>query len=162
MPRFHGRLPCVALVRNGLQDRGAETALRKERRSWPQEICLIDQTRGVIIAERVRVARSVVQRFLGLMGRSGLRPEEGLLLDPCSSIHTFVMRFPIDVLYVGPDHVVRRVDHEMRPWRIGPFFTGAAYVVELAPGTARRTGVVPGDRLGWRPASEPDTAGSCP
>lgn len=134
--------------------------LRKERRSWPDEICLIDHTRGVVIAERVRVARSVMQRFLGLMGRSGLRPEEGLLLDPCSSIHTFVMRFPIDVLYVGPDHVVRRVDHAMRPWRVGPLFTGAAYVVELAPGIARRTGVAPGDRLCWRPATAKDQARS--
>uniref|UniRef100_A0A7C2W8S6 DUF192 domain-containing protein n=2 Tax=Thermorudis TaxID=1649508 RepID=A0A7C2W8S6_9BACT len=123
------------------------------RRAWPKEIRLIDQTRGVVIAERVRVARSVAQRFLGLMGRSGLQPGEGLLLDPCSSIHTFFMRFPIDVLYVGPDHIVRRVDHAMRPWRIGPLFTGAAYVVELAPGTARRTGVAVGDRVCCQPAT---------
>ncbi len=127
-------------------------ALDWNRRRWPQEISLRDETRGVVIAERVRVARSFVRRFLGLMGRRGLRPGEGLLLDPCSSIHTFLMRFPIDVVYVGPDHVVRRVDHAMRPWRIGPLFTGAAYVVELAAGTARQVGVAPGDRLSWQPA----------
>lgn len=127
-------------------------ALERNRRRWPQEISLRDETRGVVIAERVRVARSFVRRFLGLMGRPRLRPGEGLLLDPCSSIHTFLMRFPIDVVYVGPDHVVRRVDHAMRPWRIGPLFTGAAYVVELAAGTAREAGVAPGDQLSWKPA----------
>jgi uncharacterized membrane protein (UPF0127 family) len=117
-------------------------------------VCLIHATRGVVVAERVAVARSFLHRLRGLMGRSLLEPGEGLLIDPCSSIHTCFMRFPIDVLYMGADDVVRRVDHGMRPWRIGPLFTGAAYVVELPAGTAREAGVATGDRLCWRPIDE--------
>jgi len=123
-----------------------------ERRQWPAVVCLTDATRGVVVAQRVKVASSFLQRLRGLMGRSTLDPGEGLLIDPCSSVHTFFMRFPIDVLYIGADHVVRRVDHGMRPWRIGPLFTGAVYVVELPAGTARETGVVAGARLSWQPA----------
>lgn len=126
--------------------------IRTNRTPWPREIAVIDATRGVVLAERVRVATSFAARFLGLMGRGTLAPGEGLLIDPCSSIHTFFMRFPIDVLYVGSDHVVRRIDHAMRPWRFGPLNTGAQYVIELPAGTVARVGVAPGDRLTWCPS----------
>lgn len=117
---------------------------------WPAVVTLLDETRQVVIADRVYLARSLWARFRGLMGRTRLDDTEGLLIDPCSAIHTLWMRFPIDVLYVGRDHVVRHIDHGLRPWRIGALRTGAAYVVELNAGVAERAGVHVGDRVGWR------------
>jgi uncharacterized membrane protein (UPF0127 family) len=81
------------------------------------------------------------------MFRGTLDPGEGLLIDPCSSIHTMWMRFPIDVLYVDGDGRVVRADSGMRPWRIGPVFTGGRYVVELPPGTIRASRTEVGDYL---------------
>jgi uncharacterized protein len=72
---------------------------------------------------------------------------EGILIDPCSSIHTFWMRFPIDVVYVDRDGRVVRADRSMKPWRIGPIFTGSRWVVELPSGTIDATGTQIGDVL---------------
>lgn len=71
----------------------------------------------------------------------------GLIIDPCSSIHTFWMRFPLDVLYMGRDSKVIRADEAMNPWRIGPVFTGSKWVIELPPGTISATGTAPGDTI---------------
>lgn len=60
----------------------------------------------------------------------------------------FFMRFPIDVLYVDKDNVVVRIQHVLKPWRLGPIYTrGARYVVELPAGTLAEAGVQLGDKL---------------
>lgn len=105
---------------------------------------------GRQIAGRGRLARGVWHRFRGLMGVSPERfpPDSALVIDPCSSIHMFFMRFPIDVLYVDRDNRVVRVQEDLKPWRIGPVYTrGAKYVVELPAGTVESSGVEVGDRL---------------
>jgi uncharacterized protein len=76
-----------------------------------------------------------------------LSPGEGLIIDPCSSIHTFWMRFPLDVLYMDREYQILRADHRMKPWRIGPVFTGSKWVIELPPGTIERSGTVAGDTI---------------
>lgn len=80
-----------------------------------------------------------------------LSPGTGLVLDPCNSVHTFFMRYPIDVLFTGSDGEVMAVVSEMRPWRITRIHRGARYAVELPAGTARRAGVEPGDALDLQP-----------
>ena len=73
---------------------------------------------------------------------------QALVIDPCTSIHMFFMRFPIDVLYLDRDHRVVRAQQGIRPWRIGPLYTkGARFVIELPAGTIKRSGTVAGDHL---------------
>jgi len=87
------------------------------------------------IAEHVRLANRFGSRFLGLMGRRSLGCGEGLLLENCSSIHCFFMRFPIDAVYL--DREFRVVGTEtVAPWRVGHLFHGARHVLELSAGTA--------------------------
>jgi len=99
-----------------------------------------------------RVADGFWSRFVGLMGRRSLQPEKGLLIYPCTSVHTFFMRMPIDVVYVNRDNHVVGVDRDLRPWRIGTLQRGVRYVIEVA---AHDAGAVqPGDELtlaGWTP-----------
>ena len=105
-------------------------------------------TRGTTVATNVRVARSFMSRGRGLMFESGLSPDSGLLIDPCSSIHMFFMRFALDVLYVGRDDRIVRAQRAIKPWRIGPIYTrGAKYVIELPVGTIDRSGSEVGDQL---------------
>jgi uncharacterized membrane protein (UPF0127 family) len=125
----------------GMQTVGARTGVR-----------LINDTRGSEVGGRVDVARSFWQRGLGLMFRGSLPEDGGLVIDPCGSIHTMWMRFPIDVLYVDREHRVVRADEAMRPWRIGPLRTGGRYVVELPAGAIRASGTRAGDRLRLDPA----------
>jgi len=101
---------------------------------------------GEVVCERCVVAATALTRLKGLLGRSGLEPGEGLLLRPASSIHTFFMRFPIDVVFLDRELEVRKVVPELGPWRAA-FARGARSAVELPAGEAARRGVVAGERL---------------
>jgi hypothetical protein len=82
----------------------------------------------------------------GLLGRRSLDSDEGILLRPAGSVHTFFMRFAIDVLFLDRELVVVGIEPELRPWRTAAR-RGAKSVVELAAGECARRGVVVGDRL---------------
>lgn len=82
----------------------------------------------------------------GLLGRSGLESGEGLLLQPASSVHTFFMRFAIDVVFLSRDGEVLKVADRVPPWRTAAA-RGAKTVIELAAGEAGRCGIRVGDRL---------------
>ena len=81
------------------------------------------------------------------MFRANLPGGTGLVIDPCSSIHTMWMRFAIDVLYVDDDGHITRADRGMKPWRFGPLFARGKYVIELPPGNIEATGTECGDRI---------------
>lgn len=111
---------------------------------------LVNESRRSVVAKRVDTANSVWSRFRGLMLRAedDFVAGDALIIDPCSSIHMFFMRFPIDVLYVNREGEIVRIQESIKPWRIGPLYTrGARYVVELPAGTVRASGTRVGDRL---------------
>ena len=82
----------------------------------------------------------------GLLGRKELPGGEGILLRPAGSVHTFFMRFPIDVVFLDRDLTVVGVKAELRPWRTAGR-KGAKAALELAAGEAGRRGLQVGDRL---------------
>ena len=89
----------------------------------------------------------------GLLGRSGLDPAEGLLIKPTNSVHMFFMRFPIDVVFLDRDMVVRKVVETLRPWRMTAC-RGARAALELPAGAAGRRGIAVGERLVLEPAGD--------
>lgn len=104
-------------------------------------------TRNTVVCIESRVARSFLARLRGLMFRPALSPGSGLLLAPERSIHSFGMRFPIDVIYLDGANRVVHLDEAMPPNRIGPFVRGCRAVLELPPGTIRRSQTRTGDQL---------------
>lgn len=104
-------------------------------------------TRGQTLVRSGRVARSFWARMRGLIGSPPLAPGEGLLIIPCSSVHTHFMRFPIDVLYVDAQQRVVGIDHALAPWRLGHLYRQVRCVVELPAGTAQATSTQVGDQL---------------
>ncbi len=110
-------------------------------------IRIINATRGCALVSKGRVADNYWTRLRGLMCASPLAPGEGLLISPCSSVHTHFMRFPIDVVYVDKDHQVVGIDARLAPWRFGRFYKRVRYVVELPAGAAEETGTAVGDLL---------------
>jgi uncharacterized membrane protein (UPF0127 family) len=84
----------------------------------------------------------------GLLGRSELPPGEGVFLRPASSIHTFLyaMRFPIDAVFLDRELVVRKVAHNVKPWRL-VFARSVRGVLELSAGETESRGVESGQRL---------------
>jgi uncharacterized membrane protein (UPF0127 family) len=103
-------------------------------------------TRKVELADRAEVADTSAKRRTGLLKHTGLEPGEGLWIVPCESVHSFFMKFTIDVLYLDRKHRVKKIRPEMAPWRISGCLT-AHSVLELPAGTITRTGTVRGDQL---------------
>ncbi len=108
---------------------------------------LVDET-GRVVCERCEVADSAWSRMRGLLGRKGLEPGAGLMIVPGSSIHTFFMRFPIDVVFFDRELRVRSVARAVKPWRM-VLRPRARGVLELAAGEADRAGIREGSRLAW-------------
>lgn len=102
--------------------------------------------RDRIVASRVETAKGPLRRLRGLLGRGELGPDEGLLLRPCRRVHTFGMRFPIDVLLCDRDRRVLAVE-TLPPGRRSSRLQGVRCCIELAAGAARAAGLGPGTRL---------------
>lgn len=102
---------------------------------------------GSVLADRLERASSPLARMRGLLGKASLAEGEGLWIQPCNAIHTFFMRFAIDVVFLSRDLRVVRAIPELRPWRATRIHPRAALVVELPRGTVRRTGTREGDVL---------------
>jgi len=110
---------------------------------------ILNQERDRMLADQAELARSFWARGRGLMGRMALPPGYALIIYPETSIHTFFMRVPIDVLFVGRDHRVVAMREAMPPNRP---FAGVApwrghYVIEMPSGVISATGTRIGDRL---------------
>jgi hypothetical protein len=103
-------------------------------------------TRGTILGSSVEKAGSGDTRRKGLLGRDGLGPGEGLWIVPCESVHTFFMRFAIDLVYLDRKHCVRKVRHAVGAWRLSACLS-AHSVIELPAGTAEATLTQKGDQI---------------
>jgi uncharacterized membrane protein (UPF0127 family) len=81
---------------------------------------LVNKTTNKEIAKQVVRAESLFERTKGLLGRKSLPSDEVLWIDRCPSVHTFFMRFPIDVVFVDKNMNVTRVHKNLKPWRMTP------------------------------------------
>ena len=82
----------------------------------------------------------------GLLGRKELPDGEGILLRPAGSVHTFFMRFSIDVVFLSREGEVLKVARALPPWRTAAARRAKA-VLELAADEADRRGIRVGSRL---------------
>lgn len=103
---------------------------------------------GTPLLTRCHVADGRLSRAVGLLFTSRLDSGEGVLIDPCASVHTFGMRAPISVAFLDRDRVVLSVHPEVRPWRLARH-RGAAVAVEAAADVLAPVGV--GERLQFAP-----------
>jgi uncharacterized membrane protein (UPF0127 family) len=114
-----------------------------------------NRTRGALVAANVSVADTPQSRRIGLLRHKNLEPGEGLWIYPTQAIHTFGMRFPIDVVFLDRGLRVKRVYHGLRPFRLTSFVWGARSVLELPSGSLAGTGTVVGDELQFSPSEVP-------
>jgi uncharacterized membrane protein (UPF0127 family) len=113
---------------------------------------VLNLTRNTELASRMEVADSAATRNKGLLGRERLSPGEGLWIIPCEAVHTFWMRFPIDLVYLDGKNRIRKLTSEVRPWRLSACLR-ARSVLELPAGTIRNTRTQFGDTLEFSPVS---------
>lgn len=92
----------------------------------------------------LRIAASYRTRSRGLLGQDGI--DGALLITPCGSVHSFRMRFTIDVAYLDRKFRVVAV-HTMKPGRLGMPRLRARHVVEAEAGAMEKWGIRPGVRV---------------
>ena len=107
---------------------------------------IVNQTRNTTLAAAAEVADTSAKRRVGLLRKNKLEPGEGLWITPCESVHTFFMKFAIDLVYLDRKKRVRKVRHKVPPWRISGCLA-AHSVLELPAGAAAASGTQPGDQL---------------
>lgn len=94
-------------------------------------------TRGLTLADRVRVASTSAQRRRGLLGTADLAPGTGLWIDPCEAVHTFGMKLALDAVFLDAKLRVRKIAAQLKPNRVAICLT-ACSVLELKAGTAAK------------------------
>lgn len=124
-----------------------------------QHLSAWNDSQSTHLANRLEWANSPLLRARGLLGRSTLREESGMLFvsPPCLPmmwLHTFGMRFTIDVLFLDGRCGVMRIDHGLQPWRLSSLVFGARLALELPAGTARQSGTQVGDHILIRKAHQ--------
>jgi uncharacterized protein len=108
-----------------------------------------NRTRSAYLATELSVAATHWRRFRGLMGCNAtrFRAGQGLWIVPSRGVHTFAMRFPIDVVYLDGDGVVVHLERDLKPWRVAPLRLRAASVLELPCSTLQSTLTTVGDKI---------------
>ena len=115
---------------------------------------LVLEPSGRVVVPDLEVAAESATRNKGLLGRDGLADGSGLVIAPTNAVHTFFMRFPIDILFVTRLGEVVKVRQGVPAWRMAAAFRGYA-VIELAAGGAARAGLEVGDRVAVRRRESP-------
>ena len=123
----------------------AELASSSSLRS-ARGVVVLTRDDGSVICERCVVADRMLPRMKGLLGKRELVAGEGLLIQPAPSIHTFFMRFPIDVVFLSKNGKVMKVAANVGPWRMRSCRRAFA-VLELAAGEAERRRITVGDQV---------------
>jgi len=108
---------------------------------------LFNQTKNIILAEELIMADTLLKRLIGLLGRREFKEGQALVLKPANSIHTFFMRFPIDVLFIDGENKVIKAVSCLKPWRISGIYLRSRMTVELPCGILQKTSVSEGDAI---------------
>ena len=108
--------------------------------SFKGKVRVINRTTGEVILREAELAESFWKRLVGLLRRSSLEEGTGMVIRPCSSVHTLGMAFPIDVGFVDENGRICHILEEMKPGRFSPSVKGARYVIEAPAGTFKEAG----------------------
>jgi uncharacterized membrane protein (UPF0127 family) len=107
---------------------------------------IVNQCTGEPLATSVEAAFDSAARKRGLLGRDGLDRRHAVVIAPTNAIHTWFMKFAIDVVFAAKDGTVVGLRRALRPWRIA-IAPRAFCAIELEAGSIDRHSIAVGDRL---------------
>jgi uncharacterized membrane protein (UPF0127 family) len=110
-------------------------------------MALFNTTRNIDIPCKVMLADSMLSRLIGLLGTREPFPQQVLHIVPCSAIHTFGMKYAIDVVFIDNNGTVLALYPELAPNKMSKLITSARGVLEFPPGVINKYQIQPGDTL---------------
>jgi uncharacterized membrane protein (UPF0127 family) len=111
---------------------------------------LVNTRSGRIVADQLLPALDSATRKTGLLKHTSLPRGTAMIIAPTNAIHTFFMKFPIDVAFVSRTGRVLKIRTAMPAWRMAAALRGYA-VVELTAGALAVSETTVGDELALRP-----------
>ena len=120
-----------------------------------------NRTRQAHLATQMSIAGTHWSRFRGLMwtDAANFPAGRGLWIVPCHGVHTFGMRFPIDVIYLNGEKIVVHIENDLKPWRMAPVRLNTDSVLELPGNTIQSTGTLLGDEIEMVMGKTPEASG---
>jgi len=106
---------------------------------------IINLTTNETLVERLHQANQFWKRLTGLMTFKTMKSSEGMLLTPCSDIHTCFMKFPIDVICLDNNLTILEVHCNIKPWRFIMGCKNTVSILEVPVGVASSLRI--GDQL---------------
>jgi len=108
---------------------------------------IINLTKNKILAEDISLSSSFFKRLKGLLGCRSIAKNQAMILRPANSVHSFFMRFPIDVLFVDRKNLVVKAVSNMQPFKATGIYFKSSFVIELYAGILQETQTTEGDYL---------------
>jgi len=115
---------------------------------------VIDSLHGTVIATEVKPAYSFMKRLRGLLFTSSLPRQSGIHIQPCRSVHTYFMQYPIDIVYLDANQIVVGLEQSVAPGKCGSHVPMTYSVLELASGRIEELGIELGQKLHIQPKGE--------
>lgn len=103
-----------------------------------KKIYLLKRLNGEVVCKKMRSARSLFKRMQGLMFSEELPDCDGFLIKPCNSIHTFFMKYDLDVIFLDDKMKVVKVIYGLKPWRMTGIYFRSVQVLEMKSGTLNK------------------------
>jgi uncharacterized membrane protein (UPF0127 family) len=135
---------CITILATLLFRREQRKSMRNAMKGYA-----FNRSRQTFLATEMCVANTHWTRLRGLMATSVEKFGfgQGLWIIPCHGVHTWAMRFPIDVVYLDDQNVVVHLEENLKPWRFAPVRMEAATVLELPWHTIWDSGTRIGDQI---------------
>lgn len=89
---------------------------------------------NVPVVKRVAIADTFLMRLKGLLGKSELNEDEGLIIQPCNSIHTFFMKFNLDIAFVDENYMILEIYRNLSPNKFSKIHKDSKFVIEARAG----------------------------
>lgn len=102
------------------------------------------------IADKIKIANTFFCRMFGLMPKKVLDENEGILLEPCKQVHTFHMKYAIDVVFLSKDNVILHIINALEPNKVTKYYKEVCNILELVSGKAQKNNLAVGDKLSFK------------
>ncbi len=106
------------------------------------------ETKPVITLSHVEKTETAVERTKGLLGRPELTHDEALWIIPCNSVHTIGMNYPLDIIYIDRNNLVKKTVQNLVPLRMS-LCPGGHSTIELRAGSIELSDIKVGSRIKW-------------